>query len=933
MRDNYQIKFLRQVALYLCLLLFSGHMVAQVVTTDPAIPVLSKPVTITFHADQGTQGLMDYEGDVYAHTGVITNQSASGSDWKYAPSWGDNNAKYKMERVSANQYTLTISPNIRDYYGVPASEDIKQMAFVFRSADNTKEGKDTGNKDIFVDVTNEQLSVTISSPLNNSIYESGSTVQVQVNAIMNNDLQLKVNDEVVATSSGQSIVHAITNVTLDEYQLEAIASDANGSVSAITKFFVRGEVVHEPMPKQLLRGVNVMDANTATVVLYAPNKEYVYLMGDFNNWEPSNSAMMKKDGDYFWLTLNGLDDTKEYAYQFWIGSDLKVADPYATKILDPWNDQYIPEQIYPDLKAYPAGKTDGIVSAFTTAEQSFNWEVPNFVAPAPEKLVIYEVLIRDFTANKDIKTITDTLSYLKRLGVNAIELMPFNEFEGNDSWGYNPSFYFAADKAYGTVDDYKTFIDECHKAGIAVIMDMVLNHSYGQSPFAQMYLGPDGKPLNNPWYNAESNIENPGLSWGYDFNHESLDTQELVDSICSYWMSEYKVDGFRFDFTKGFSNTPFTIAHDEWANGPDADRVSLLKRMADEIWKRKSDALVIFEHLADNAEELELANHGILLWGNANHSFNEATMGYASDFSWTSYQKRGWDKPHIVNYMESHDEERIMYKNLQYGNASGDYNVKLEATALRRTEAAAAMLMAIPGPTMIWQFGELGFDLSINRCTDGSNSNDCRLAPKPPVWEYQNSAERRRLFKVYQLMIDYKKNEPVFSTADYSMDVAGTTKRIELNMSGSDIRMVANFGVTAATITPNFSTTGKWYDIFARDSINVTDRQMELTLKPGEYLMYSQKKLTGFDQPTSVKDPSESSQLLVGPNPFKNQIHITTRSSNASYELYSLAGALLKKGWLYHQKTTFYWGELPQGHYLLRVSDNESTEVLKLVKQ
>ncbi|MBS2212860.1 T9SS type A sorting domain-containing protein [Carboxylicivirga mesophila] len=906
---------------------------AQVVTSEPAIPVESKSVTITFYADKGNQGLMDYTGDVYAHTGVITNESTSGSDWKYAPTWGDNSSKYKMTRVSTNEYTLEITPNIRDYYGVAASEVIKQMAFVFRSTDNSKEGKDTGNKDIFVDVSDEELSVSISSPVNNSIHESGSTVKVQVNALLNDQLQLRVNGEVVASTTGQELVHDITNVTLDQYILEATASDATSSISATTKFFVKGEVVNEPLPLGLKRGVNVIDANTATVVLFAPNKEYVYLMGDFNNWEPSNSAMMKKDGDYFWLTLTDLDDTQEYAYQFWIGSDLKVADPYATKILDPWNDKYIPEDIYPNLKAYPEGKTDEIVSVFTTADQTFIWEVNDFVAPSPEELVVYEVLIRDFTDNKDIKTITDTLSYLKRLGVNAIELMPFNEFEGNDSWGYNPSFYFAADKAYGTVGDYKTFIDECHKAGIAVIMDMVLNHSYGQSPFARMYLGDDGKPLNNPWYNTEHNMAEPAAQWGYDFNHESTHTQQLVDSICSYWMEEYKIDGFRFDFTKGFTNTPYPAGN--WASAYDASRIGILKRMASAIWEQKPDAIVIFEHLSENSEEKELSNHGngILLWGNANHDFNEATMGYPSDLSWTSYQKRGWDRPGVVNYMESHDEERIMYKNLEYGNSSGDYDVTELATALKRTEAAAVMLMAIPGPKMIWQFGELGFELSINRCTDGTISNDCRLAAKPPKWEYQNSKERMRLFKVYQKMIEYKKNEPVFATNQFVMDVAGEAKRIELNSNGSDVRIVANFGVEAASMTPNFSTKGKWYNVFVRDSIDVTDTQMQVYLQPGEYVVYSQKKLSGFEQPTSIGDDLNSLTLGVSPNPFKDDVSIKIDESVAEYELFSLTGVLVKKGRINGGAATLSWSDLPKGHYLLRIRSKGKTEVRKLVKQ
>ena len=97
------------------------------------------------------------------------------------------------------------------------------------------------------------------------------------------------------------------------------------------------------------------------------------------------------------------------------------------------------------------------------------------------------MLLRDFLAAHDWNTLTDTLDYFTELGINAIELMPVSEFEGNESWGYNPSFYFAADKYYGPASDLKVFIDSCHGQGIAVILDMVLNHSYGQSPLVQLY--------------------------------------------------------------------------------------------------------------------------------------------------------------------------------------------------------------------------------------------------------------------------------------------------------------------------------------------------------------------------------------------------------------------------------------------------------------
>ncbi|PIY31450.1 MAG: hypothetical protein COZ08_08820, partial [Bacteroidetes bacterium CG_4_10_14_3_um_filter_42_6] len=123
-------------------------------------------------------------------------------------------------------------------------------------------------------------------------------------------------------------------------------------------------------------------------------------------------------------------------------------------------------------------------------------------------------------------------------------------------------------------------------------------------------------------------------------------------------------------------------------------------------------------------------------------------MGYGSesDVSWISYKNRGWSEPHVVGYMESHDEERMMYKNLTYGNQSGNYTVKDPATGLGRVEAATAFFIPVPGPKMIWQFGELGYDYSINTCENGTISDDCRLSPKPVKWSYYQDANRKRIY-------------------------------------------------------------------------------------------------------------------------------------------------------------------------------------------
>jgi len=272
--------------------------------------------------------------------------------------------------------------------------------------------------------------------------------------------------------------------------------------------------------------------------------------------------------------------------------------------------------------------------------------------------------------------------------------MPINEFDGNNSWGYNPNFYFAPDKYYGPADSLKHLIDLAHENGIAVVLDMVLNHSYGLSSFVQLYLDKNTNLVttDNPWYNVYSNFTNPGLSWGYDFNHNSPSTQALVDSITHFWLSEYKIDGFRFDFTKGFSNTPHG-SDDTYGSLLDTQRVRLLERMASKIWAVRSDAYVIFEHLSDNSEETILANYGILLWGNMNNSYLEASMGFVStsDLSWVSYKARGWNNPNLVAYQESHDEERAMYKNLTYGNVNGSYSIKGSLSVSLNREKLASL--------------------------------------------------------------------------------------------------------------------------------------------------------------------------------------------------------------------------------------------------
>ena len=587
-------------------------------------------------------------------------------------------------------------------------------------------------------------------------------------------------------------------------------------------------------------GITRISDDSLAFVLFAPNKQSVHLIGDFNNWEVSESYRMKKEGDRFQLKIGNLDKNKEYICQYLIDDNIRIADPYANKVSDPVYDSEIPASIYPGLIAYPVGKTTQIAMTVTTREDKYPWKVSTFAAPDIKSLVIYEILIRDFTTSGSINGVKDKLQYLKELGVNAIELMPFNEFEGNDSWGYNPSFYFAPDKAYGTVNDYKAFIDECHLNGMAVIMDIVLNHSYGQSPLVRMYQNGSTVTADNPWYNVRSNFANPDAQWGYDFNHESAYTKAFVDSICAYWIKEYKIDGFRFDFTKGFSNTPYpATGTNNWGSSYDVARITNLKRIYDEVKRRNPNAIFICEHLSDNREEKELADYGLLLWGNLNYNVNEATMGWGEergdygpkgDLSWGSYKQREWSHPHLVAYMESHDEERLMYKNIQWGRTQGSYDVRQTHVGLQRNAAAVVMLFSLPGPKMIWQFGEVGYDVSINY--------NGRLGKKPVYWGYYDHPDRKALFDVYAKMIELRKNRAVFSTSDYTVDLANHFKVIVLKSPNQQVTAMANFDVASRTKSINFTNAGVWTDYFTGSALTVGTAAVSITLAPGEYRLY-----------------------------------------------------------------------------------------------
>jgi len=498
------------------LLFFIVNAHAQLLSWSPDfIQESSSPVTITMNANYGNKGLFNYtpSTDVYVHIGVVTNLSNGG--WVHVPfNWGTTPSAAQCVYLGNNQWKYTITGGLRAFFGLSdVNEKILKIAILFRNGNGNSAQRNTDGSDMFVPVYDNGLYARIDIPYKQPTFNPvaepitknvGDALPITIKSSTSSSLSILFNGTPIATGNGTSLsANATINVGGPQ---TIIAKAVNGSTATDTmQFVVKPTVTVAPVPAGDTDGINYEVGDTSAVlVLYAPLKQYIYVLGDFNNWLASSNYLMNitPDGKRFWLRIHGLTPGTEYAYQYLIDGSLKVADYNCQKILDPFNDQYISPATYPNLKAYPTGKTTGIVSILQTKKPAYTWQVSNFSRPDKQNLVVYELLVRDFTAAGNFQTLTDTLSYLKRLGINAIEIMPFNEFEGNSSWGYNPSFYFAPDKAYGPENIVKKFIDECHKQGIAVIMDMVMNHSFGSSPMVQMYWDATHNipAANNPWF-------------------------------------------------------------------------------------------------------------------------------------------------------------------------------------------------------------------------------------------------------------------------------------------------------------------------------------------------------------------------------------------------------------------------------------------------
>ncbi|MCH2032931.1 MAG: alpha-amylase family glycosyl hydrolase [Tenacibaculum sp.] len=846
-------------------------------------------------------------------------------------SWTNSNEAQKLTNNGDGTYSISLTPTI--FYN---RTGIGRIGMLVKAKDGSGDKK---SQDQLFEVGKFQL--TLNTPASSStIINSGDNVSISATASLVADFNLKANNTSIDTQNSITNYSYNANVT-ENTTFELDATNGGDTKTVSFEVIVRPTVVEEALPNGLKDGLNIngTDPTKATLVFYAPTKDFVHVIGDFNDWKLDNNYLMKKDpsNDRFWIELTGLTAQTNHMYQYLIDAELRVADPYSTIVLTESNDQFIDAVTYPDLPAYPTGKTNHSVTLLRTGDAPFNWEVTNFTKPAKTDLVIYELLIRDFDALHSFDAVKARLDYLQDLGINAIEFMPVSEFDGNESWGYNPSFHMALDKYYGTKTAFKQLVDECHKRGIAVILDIVYNHATGQNPYYRMWNTDNGNyggqaSADSPFFNETArhsfNVFN-------DFNHSQQATKDYVKRTTQYWIEEYKIDGFRWDLTKGFTQN-CTASDESCTSAMQADRVAVLKEYADYQWEIDNEFYVIFEHLGTNQEETEWVNYrlnegkGIMMWSNLNPNYSETNMGYhdngKSNFSWINYKNRGWTTPANIAYMESHDEERIMHRNLNFGNSNASYNTQDLSTALDRLAGAGAFYFTVPGPKMIWQFGELGYDVSID--FNGRTGN------KPIRWEYVNDTDRKDLYDTWAKLIALKKQEDIFRTTNFTLDVAASTgiKKIHLtNDNASDdlqyITIIGNFGITEQAAIPGFQQTGTWYDLLdANTTMEVTNVNTSMLLQPGEFKIFASSAVTLSNDDIILNN----NDLTCYPNPSSSFIKFNKEVEDVS--IYDISGkqVLTFEGTLY-QNNNLEIESLSQGLYFVKGKTNEKLFTLKLL--
>gem|GEM_PF-3208565 len=383
--------------------------------------------------------------------------------------------------------------------------------------------------------------------------------------------------------------------------------------------------------------------------------------------------------------------------------------------------------------------------------------------------------------------------------------------------------------------------------------------------------------------------------------------------------------------------------------------MNILRAYADNQWSYDPTSYIIFEHLGTDSEEGQWANYrigegkGVMMWDKETNPYNQNTMGFAanSNFSRVKYSAHGFSGLRADSYGESHDEERIMYRNINFGASTTGYSTRDLNNALQRQKAYGAVFLTVPGPKMIWQFAELGFDKSIYTCEDGITVNtesdaapgDCKLSPKPSAFglNYDTDAARKSVYDTWAKILELRLSLDVFNTKTFNVESGNLMPRLFIYNDASssalkNVVVLANFTLTSQNIVPNFPYGGNWYNLMDNTSMSVTDTAAPITIEPGGFRIFGNASALATDEVGSSKN---AVSLVLTQNPVTNG-NATIRYTNAkngSLAIYDLTGSLVKtvKVSKDNGDETISVNGLKSGMYLLQLKSEKGVAVTKLI--
>jgi 1,4-alpha-glucan branching enzyme len=432
----------------------------------------------------------------------------------------------------------------------------------------------------------------------------------------------------------------------------------------------------------------ICHAQGTTFRVWAPHAQRVTVSGDFNNWSRERDPLVSEKNGYWSATIGKAQAGDHYKYVIHgKSSTLMRNDPYAREI--------------------DKQRGNSIIRQTSSIKRELP---PPWMSPWNE-LVIYELHVGTFYgAGKDhpggFSYVMEKLPYLRALGINAIEIMPIAEFIGDYSWGYNPSQPFAVTQVYGGPGVFRNLVQQAHKEGIAVIVDVVYNHFGPQDLDLWQFDGWQQHGKGGIYFYNDWRSTTPWGDTRPDYGREEV--RQYIRDNALMWMEEYGVDGLRWDATSYIRN----VHGNEGDPGADIEEGwGLLRWVNDEINARQPWFLNIAEDLRNNgmvttptpengagfdsqwdAGFVHPIRAAIIATEDEQRDMGAVAAALQSQYSGDVFQR--------IIYTESHDEIANGKSRVPEEIAPGNANTLF---ARQRSTLGAALVFTAPGIPMIFQ--------------------------------------------------------------------------------------------------------------------------------------------------------------------------------------------------------------------------------------